>query len=251
MKSQYCAEILSKFSNLYYHETLQAAGFVRAEGCDYAWYRIHGELLQHIFAVSADAIYYPMVDVLFGSHPLFLSAPIPPSPFVRTIKDKYSDAVCRDSNLYLSHFYKTYFEFGEQVFVPNTPKMGLDIIEKLLPVLDAESTAEEAFERQKRELKKDYLSRSNRSKLSNLYFPAFIDQAIYVGDTSVLPDCLDNARAFLEFYETVQRKAFQQEHEMAVLRLAALQDGAVDAFMEHCKKACEKNRKVIAKKLGI
>ena len=83
---------LQAISEQYYREELETAGFssYKNEGLD--WYRINGQMVNHI-ALTAWELSFPQLFLVYGVHPFFLRTKCPFGPILRDISFREDTAV--------------------------------------------------------------------------------------------------------------------------------------------------------------
>ena len=83
---------LQAISEHYYRKELESAGFssYKDEGLD--WYRINGQMVNHI-ALTAWELSFPELFLVYGAHPFFLRTKCPFGPILREISFREDTAV--------------------------------------------------------------------------------------------------------------------------------------------------------------
>jgi len=237
---------LQRYAKSVFSEKLRQRGFVSYKNEDLSWYKVvNGEILMTVYIFTA----WPIIPIIpyigFGIHPLFVEAPIPQKVSIRGISnDEVMTTVTLGSPVKV-------FDENTLVQCPISKGHGAEKLEnEIFPIFDSIGSIEDIY----RFYKNRYFSYKQYWNERGMEYDinvsgAFIDMAIYLGDTQMYPLCqrkieLMNQRDLSSYWT-------KRDMERNQLRYYAIADGQRTMYLEKLEKRKEMNLRTIERKLGI
>lgn len=237
---------LQEYAKACFAEKLHEHGFVSYKNENLSWYKIvNGEILMTVYIFTA----WPIIPIIpyigFGMHPLFVEAPIPQKVSIRGLSnDEVMTNVPMDMPLAL---------FNETILVqcPATKGHGAEKLDDVVfSIFDSICSIEDVYRFYKNRhftIKQYWNERGSEYSIN--VSDAFIDMAIYLGDTEMYPICQSRIESMQQ--QSTGANWTMRDIERNQLRYCAIVDGQRTIYLAELEKRKKKNIRTIERKLGI
>lgn len=246
-------------------QRLRQAWFASYNGEGIHWFRlVNDEVLQAIYFVCRNATLQSTIEICYGCHPLFIPPVFQKSPYMYALPgyEQMNDFIPETipgstpygfEHLRLVGMYNRPYRVPDVLILcPADKNYGLDILEKLLPVMDNISTPYACYEMHKKRREQE-IKNGNMFSLSSY----FIDEVLFWEDEALYPFCTQYVTeqvACLQKLQTCSELKRRDDREH-LKRLLVLQDvfsqNNRDAYMYELQCRAHKNRILLMKHTGL
>lgn len=185
MKEQEIKKELQYYSERYYAQALDEAGFVNYRGNLLNWYNIYNGVICHFHITCFDSR-FPMLMLIWWIHPTYLPAILnPPAAWNRFGEYMRFSAV---TSLYRANT----IEPGHFLNVPMLPQHGAERLEEqLFPQIRKLNTREAVYYAKRNAIITRWEELAPDTPRYNLVTPEFADAALIMNDAEMFPYCID------------------------------------------------------------
>lgn len=240
--------IIAKEAQVYirdiHRDTLVQCGFSSLDGNDIAWYRIvNGEVLQSILFFTRHTFCPIILDMAYGSMPLYLAPMFPKGPYLYSLPD--SREICTQVQLMQGNTIGPYSQ-ASSVMCPMEGCRGLDILkdEVLAPLNQIDSASScFAFHRSR------YAQRETWHTMSM----DFIDEVLYRQEQDLYEVSKNRvAHLLLNFdrYYFPPKEIPIVRHHLE-LQQSVLRGGSRIDFIDALEKRKQNTLRILRKRAGI
>jgi hypothetical protein len=242
-------------------DRLRQEGFASYKNQDIHWYRlVNNEVVQAVYFVTRHTTLHAFVEICYGCHPLFIPPVFQKSPYMYNLPgyEQMNDVIPETSlgsapygfeGLRLHGMYNRPYRTPDVLIMcPKDKNNGLDILEKLFPVLDKTNTPLACYEMHK---KRRTMEIENGSFLTMSTY--FIDEVLFWEDRELYPFCKEYVINMIAYYEKLhtESKHTRREDREQMSRLLALKEvfenGANQVYKDVLHARTQKNRILIQK----
>lgn len=228
-------------------DRLREEGFVCPDDKLLCWYRVANQEILHSVCFFSRWSNVPItMEIGYGVHPLFVN------PFYSS--DIYISKRPDDERFYTAvidecgplHHFAPYSE-DALVYAPKFDGRGIyTLSDIILPQINDVQTMEQCYR----------FHRKKSGERSSPITPTFIDEAIYLDDTSAYSNCKRAADKLLSIYQrNCELSPTKKEYKDTLLQLQqqkrVLFDGARDEYLGILEQRRKKTVEMISKKFGI
>lgn len=261
-------EHMQRYTREVFAERLLKEGFSSYKGQDIHWYRIvNNEVIQAVYFVAFNAVPCTFAEIKYGCHPLFVPPIFQKSPLINGLWDhvqisEFIPETVPGSTTYGLDRLLLYSQYNNRPYrVPDALIMcapdqnnGLDVLEKLLSVLNRTTTAFACYEFHK-ELSRQ-LSQINSIpfKIRSTYF---VDEALYFEDKELFSCCREFAKNEALCLETAIKKGvtipkmYKQSWERSSTLNQVFENGNFEEYLQTLQDRAQHNLRLLERNTGI
>lgn len=258
-------EHMQRYTREVFAERLQKEGFSSYKGQDIHWYRlVNNEVVQAVYFVAYNAAPCSFAEIRYGCHPLFVDSVLQKSPLMSGLSDYVQisnlipetipgSTICGVERLLL------YSEFNNRPFrVPDILIMcapnqnyGLDILEKLLSVLNRTTTTLACYELHKE------LCRQLASPDFRIRSTYFVDEALYLHDEEMYSFCREFVKSEAGRLEHITKKGYpiprmyKQSWQQSSVLNQVFDNGAYEEYLHTLQDRAQHNLRKLERLAGI
>lgn len=257
-------EHMQRYTREVFAERLRQEGFSSYKGQDIHWYRlVNNEVIQCVYITAWSVTPYTFAEIKYGCHPLFISPIFQKSPIMNGIEDlvqisyliperipnSTKDGVERF--LLCGSYNRAYREPDVLIICSPEQNNGLDVLEKLLAVLNQTTTPLACYE----------LHKDLRRRLS---FPSFrvrstyfVDEVLYWKDDELYPYCREFVKAEAECLENAKNKgftipkAYKQSWERGYVLNQVFEHGNFEEYLHTFQERAQRTLRLLERNTGI
>lgn len=250
-----------RFIQEVFAERLRQSGFVSYKGEDIHWFRIvNHEVVQAVYFVTRSATLQSTFEIRFGAHPLYISPIFQKSPYLfaepgyEQMNDMIPETVPGSTpygfeGLRLYGMYNRPYRVPDVLIpCPQDKNNGLDVLEKLLPVLDKLTTPFDCYQMHKKRRERE-IENENTFSMSTY----FVDEVLFWEDEALYPFCKKYVADWVTSLERLQNnnELNRRDDREYLKRLLLLQDvfatGDRERYMNKLRTREHKNRSLLKK----
>lgn len=213
-------------------DRLREEGFVSYKGEDIHWYRLVDNKVVHaIYFCTRHTGLPAFFDIYYGCHPLFVPPVFQKSPYLYAepgyeqmnmrIPETVPGSTPRGFEGTMIHgmVNRPYRVPDAMIWCPQDKNNGLDILEKIFPVMDGIRTPTACYEMHKKRRQGEI---ENDTWLTVSTY--FVDEALYVGDEAMYPFCQMFVTSKISLLESAEKtgRFFRKEDKRELERLLEL-----------------------------
>lgn len=254
-------EHVQRFIREVFKDRLRQAGFCSYRNEDIHWFRlVNNEVIHAVYFVT-DYLGFPtMLEIGYACHPLFIQPVFQRSPYMHPITSyeqiyhvipelipgSMPYGVQRSTIHGLTN--KIYRVPDIMVSCPTEDQTSLDILEKVLSVLDSVQTPAACFE-----IHKHWRSRQIENDSWLTMSPFFVDEVLYWDEKSLFSYCMNYINGKLALLEKAKndgryyRKVDQEEYQKLLALRSAFSDEARIEYIQDLQKRACKNFQLLEK----
>lgn len=264
-KSTELFEHMQRYTREVFADRLRKEGFSSYKGQDVHWYRIvNNEVIQAVYFVAFNCTPCTFAEIKYGCHPLFVPPIFQKSPIINDLWDhvqisEFIPEVVPGSTTYGVDRLLLYSEYNNRPYrVPDALIMcspdqnnGLDVLEKLLSVLNRTTTALACYEFHKE------LSRQLSAPDFRIWSTYFVDEALYFEDKELFPCCREFARNEAWQLENAIEKGFhipkmyRQSWERGSILNQVFESGNFEEHLHALQERAQQNLRLLERNTGI
>lgn len=190
-------EHTQRFVRAIFANRLQQEGFSSYKREDIHWYRlVNNEVVQSVYFVTRHHTLQSSFEICYGCHPLYIPPIFRKSPYMYALPgyEQMNDAVPETivgstsrgfEKLHLIGMYNRPYRIPDILIpCPQDKNNGLDVLEKLLPVMSGMSTPYACYEMHKKRREQE-ISNGNTFFMSSY----FVDEVLFWEDQNLYPYC--------------------------------------------------------------
>lgn len=247
-----------------FSDCLSQEGFTSYKGEGIHWYRIvNGEVVHAVYFITRHASLQSSFEICYGCHPLYIPPVFQKSPYMYALPgyEQMNDAIPETvkgstpygmESLHLIGMYNRPYRIPDSMILcPKDKNNGLDILEKLLPVMNRLSTPYACYEMHKNRRHREIINGNTLSMSSY-----FADEVLAWEDLDLYPFCKEYVAKESSCLEKLlnsgdlKRKA-DREHLNRLLGLRnVFEQNARDLYMQELYHREQKNLRQLMKHCG-
>lgn len=259
-------EHMQRYTREVFAERLRQEGFSSYKGQDIHWYRlVNNEVIQAVYITASSVAPCTFAEIKYGCHPLFISPIFQKSPIMNGLEDlvqisyliperipnSTKDGVERFLLYDFNMLIRAYREPDVLIMCSPEQNYGLDVLEKLLAVLNQTTTPLACYE----------LHKDLRRRLS---FPSFrvrstyfVDEVLYWKDEELYPYCREFVKAEAERLENAKNKgftipkAYKQSWERGYALNQVFEQGNFEEYLHTLQEQEQRNLRLLERNTGI
>ena len=258
-------EHMQRFVREVFSERLRQEGFVSYKDEDVHWYRlVNDEVIQAVYFVTRHTTLHTTVDIYYACHPLYIPPILQKSPYMYSLPgyEQMDDSIPETvpgstpygfESLRIYGMYNRPYRIPDVLITcPQDKNNGLDVLEKLFPVLDSITTPYDCYLMHKKRRAREIES-ANFWNMSSY----FVDEVLYWEDETLYPFCRTYVEDTAVCFENLraEKKLTRREDQELLLRLqrlkAVFHDGSLLAYKEELINREHKNLYLLQKYAGI
>lgn len=259
-------EHMQRYTREVFAERLRAEGFSSYKGQDVHWYRlVNNEVIQTVYITAFSVAPCTFAEIKYGCHPLFISPVFQKSPIMNGIPDyvqistliperipnSTKDGVERLLLYDFDMHNRAYREPDVLIMCSPEQNNGLNVLEKLLSVLNRTTTPLACYE-----LHKDLRQRisSPNFRISSTYF---VDEVLYWKDVEMYSYCREFVKAEASRFENAKNKGFsipkvyKQSWEQGYSLNQVFEQGNFEEYLRTFQERAQRNLRLLARNTGI
>lgn len=255
-------EHMQKYAQGVFSERLKNEGFSSYRGQDIHWYRlVNNEVIQTVHLVAMHQAPGTFAQIKYGCYPLFVPAVFQKSPLMNAPEDyvQASDIIPDSTKdgierllLYTLYNNRPYRMPDSLIMCCPEQNDGLDVLEKLLPVLDKTITSADCYE-----LHKLLRQLQGYTDYQGIASPHFVDEVLFWGDKKLYPYCKEyvNLKTMSLKYaiehETAIPKMYRADWERCKVLNQVFEDGNFEEYLNTFKEREQQNLRLLERHVGI
>lgn len=256
---------MQKYTREVFAARLREEGFSSYKGQDIHWYRlVNNEVVQSVHFVPFHAAPCTFAEIKYGCHPLFIPPVFQKSPLMNGLPDyvQISDLIPETvpgstaegvERLLLYSLYnnRPYREPDALIMCSPDQNDGLDVLEKLLSILNRTTTAPACYELHK-ELSRRYFK--SEESIRSTYL---VDEALYWKDEERYPYCSEFVEGEARCLEhTIKNgspipKVYRQSWEQSVVLKRVFEEGSFEEYLSTLQNRAEQTLRLLERHAGI
>jgi len=254
-------EHMQRYTREVFAECLRKEGFSSYKGQDIHWYRImNNEVIQAIYFVARDSAPCTFAEIMYGCHPLFVPPVLQKSPLMNRMPDylQISNLVPANTTDGVERFL-LYSQYNNQPYrVPDALIMcspdqnnGLNVLEKLLTILNRTTTAPQCYELHKELSWK--LSTSD-FRIRSSYF---VDEVLYWEDKKLYSFCEEFVKSEAQHLEYAIKneirlpKTYRQSWEQGKVLKQVFENSSFEEYLHNLQERAQQNLRSVKRNTGI
>jgi len=258
-------EHMQRYTRDVFAERLRQEGFVSYKGQDIHWYRlVNKKVIQTVHFVAFHTAPCTFAEIKYGCHPLFVPPAFQKSPIMNGLPDGVQICDCVPETIPGSTEYGVerlllYSEFNNRPYrVPDSLIMcspdqnnGLDVLEKLLPVLDRTTTPQACYKSHK-----DFRQRFANPDFS-ITSNYFVEEVLYWQDEELYSCCREFVKRRAWCLENAIKKGirlpktYRREWEYGTVLHQVFETGKFEEYLLTFEDRIQKNLRLLQKNTGI
>ena len=230
-------------------EQLRSKGFRSKDGHDIHWYRlVNGEVLHTVYFYTQSVELPTFLGIGYGLHPLFLTPEFPTSPYMRNLPGK---EILRPQYVLMKQVNRAFYSSNAMISCPDDELFGVDILEKVFPVLDSTTTRLDCYQ-----IHKQWRAAAIHNDVWTDMTAHFVDEVIFWDDQELYPYCKRyiSARKLLlkrALEKHPKSKRFQSELDYLEILEDVIVNGLRDNHLRLLKKREQETVRMLEKHVGI
>ena len=254
-------EHMQRYTREVFAERLRKEGFSSYKGQDIHWYRIvNNEVIQAIYFVAFNSAPCTFVEIKYGCHPLFVPPVLQKSPLMNGLPDyvqisnlipgSTADGVER-LLLYSMYNNRPYRVPDALIMCSPDQNNGLDVLEKLLSVLNGTTTTLLCYELHK-ELSWQLSTSDFRVRSSY-----FVDEVLYWEDKELYSPCREFVKDEARRLENAIKEGFhipkmyRQSWEQGKVLNQVFENDNFEEYLHTLQERAQQNLRLIKRNTGI
>lgn len=258
-------EHAQRFVREVFAERLRQEGFVSRKDEDIHWYRlVDGEVLQAVYFITHHAKLQSFFEIRYGCHPLHIPAVFQKSPYMYALPgyEQMNDAIPETipgstpygfEPLHLYGMYNRPYRVPDVLIpCPQDKNNGLDILEKLFPVMNNLSSPYACYEQHKNRRKRE-IDNENTFSMSTY----FVDEVLFWEDKALYPFCMkyvadwSSALGKLQKDGKLTRRSDQEHLERLLVLWDVFAHDGREGYMQTLRHREQTNRRLLKKYTGL
>lgn len=255
-------EHMQKYAHGVFSERLKTEGFSSYKGQDIHWYRlVNNEVIQTVHLVAMHQAPGTFAQIKYGCYPLFVPAVFQKSPLMNAPEDyvQASDIIPDSTKdgfesllLYTLYNNRPYRMPDSLIMCCPEQNDGLDVLEKLLPVLDQSTTSAACYE-----LHKLLRQLQGYTDCQGIASPHFVDEVLFWEDEKLYPYCKEYVdRKTLALNTTIKNgfsipKIYKADWEKCKVLSQVFDDGNFEEYVNTFSERENQNLRLLERHVGI
>ena len=257
-------EHMQRYTREVFAERMRKEGFSSYKGHDIHWYRlVNNEVIQAVYFVAFDARPCTFAGIQYGCHPLFIPPIWQKSPLLRgwpdyvqaseyipeTIPGSTTDGVER--LLLCSEFNNRPYRMPDSLIMCSPDQHnGLDVLEKLLAVLNRTTTPRACYELHSEIYRRIY---TGQSEVQSVHL---VDEILYLKEEGWYPDCREFVKARADQLEYVTSrgtpvpKIFKYSWEHGHILNQVFEKGELEEYLNTFQDRIQHNLRMFERNTG-
>ena len=260
-KSTELFEHMQRYTREVFADRMRKEGFSSYRGQDVHWFRIvNNEVIQAVYFVAFNCTPCTFAEIKYGCHPLFVPPILQKSPVMNGLPDYVqisnlvpggtADGVER-LLLYSLHNNKPYRVPDALIMCSPDQNNGLDVLEKLLSVLNRTTTALSSYELHKK------LSRQISASDFRVRSSYFVDEVLYWEDKELYSFCKEFVKDETQRLENVTKagfhipKMYRQSWERGKVLNQVFEKDNFEEYRHVLQERAQQNLRLLDRSTGI
>ena len=259
-------EHTQRYVRAVFADRLRQAGFVSYKGEDIHWYRlVNGEVVQAVYFITRHKTLGTWMDIRYGCHPIWIPCVFQKSPYFAGNPDDTQMCYLLPEEIpgSTSNGYdgttrligKSNAPYAEDALImcPLDLNFGMDVLDRLLLLLDETTTPRACYELHKR-VQGPVVERGSTGLMSS----CFVDEVLFWEDQALYPICqkyTDQGEFAFNNYKNGcipgAGKNFTQEWEKCAMLSQLFREGRFQDYLSTFPERAQKNLKLLSKHTGI
>lgn len=258
-------EHVQRYTREIFAERLREEGFSSYKGQDIHWYRlVNGEVVHAVYFVTQHTALGSLMDIMYGCHPLFVPPVFQKSPYLSgwpgyeqmngcipeiipgsTRSGFLGTAILGESN-------RPYRFPDVLIMCPDNMNNGLDILDRILPVMDDLVTPITCYEMHKR-VRKGEIEYESTTTMSSY----FVDEVLYFEDQELYPYCRKYAEHQAWSLENLPKngihlgKKSRQPYERGAVLNRVFEERSFQEYLQTFPRRAQETLRLLEKNAGI
>ena len=261
-------EHMQRYTRDVFSDRMRKEGFSSYKGQDVHWYRlVNNEVVQAVYFVAFHAAPCTFAEIKYGCHPLFIPPIFQKSPLMKGWPDylQASELVpditpdnepygIKNLLLYNLNNNRPYRVPDALIMCSPDQNDGLDVLEKLLPVLDENTTTVACYELHKEIRRRVFESEISKASIMSTFF---IDEALYLEDKEIYPYCREYVKDRAWKLEAnlqsggIVPNIFKQDWERSSVLNQVFEDDAIENYLNTFEDRAKKTLRLLERNTGI
>lgn len=259
-------EHMQNYTREVFAERLREEGFSSYKGQDVHWYRlVNNEVVQAVYFVIRHTMTPAFAEIRYGCHPLFISPIFQKSPYMHGVPgyEQMSNLIPKTTScstiddfdgLLLNGMYnnRPYRVPDALIFCSPDQNNGLDVLEKLLPVLDKKTTPLACYELHKT-IRKPIIDNNSTGMMTSY----FVDEVLYWQDKKLYSYCKEFVKQEVRHLEYCQKngwsieKARKPQVERCTILRQVFESGNFADYLQTFPEREQETLRLLERNVGI